>query len=267
METIRAKKSLGQNFLIDTDILSIISNATEIAEKNIIEVWPWYGALTEYIKIQNPLHLDLVELDNDMIRILKKEYGTEKKFTIHHQDILSFIPSHRPYKVIANIPYYITSPILFRFLYDLEEKPNTMVILMQKEVGEKILAKKWKKNQYSALSLAMYLACEDISLVTFVPKEAFSPSPKVDSVVLRFELRKNRDEQEETALLDIWRQAFRTPRKTLKKNLQWSRYELLCSWSFLQDIGYSESVRAEAIDFWDWKRILKKFPIFCESLQ
>lgn len=142
METIKAKKSLGQNFLIDEETLFDISSSTRITGKNIIEVGPGYGALTEYIIRENPHVLTLVELDRDMIRILDDRLKNEWKnvsIFIENQDVLQFVPKEENYSVIANIPYYITSPILFRFLYDLPNPPDEMTIMMQKEVGEKIL--------------------------------------------------------------------------------------------------------------------------------
>jgi 16S rRNA (adenine1518-N6/adenine1519-N6)-dimethyltransferase len=138
MQKIHAKKSLGQNFLIDASALTDIASGLEITGKHIIEVGPGYGALTDYIIPESPLSLDLVELDRDMIEILEKKYNINT-LTIHHIDILHFTPLYERYSVIANIPYYITSPILFHFLYDLENQPNEMIIMMQEEVGEKIL--------------------------------------------------------------------------------------------------------------------------------
>jgi len=117
---IKAKKSLGQNFLIDPEALSDISTSIEVTGKHIIEVGPGYGALTEYLIHQKPRQLDLIELDTDMIEILEERQEKEWKapnFSIHHQDVLKFIPKSSTYSVIANIPYYITSPILFHFLY------------------------------------------------------------------------------------------------------------------------------------------------------
>jgi 16S rRNA (adenine1518-N6/adenine1519-N6)-dimethyltransferase len=155
MKPIRAKKSLGQNFLIDEEALTDIAQSLHIAAKHIIEVGPGYGALTEHILSHYPATLDLVELDPDMVEILDERYmgeevapeilGEEKvlvkttPIAIHHQDVLTFTPSYEDYSVVANIPYYITSPILFHFLYDISNPPDEMVIMMQEEVGEKIL--------------------------------------------------------------------------------------------------------------------------------
>jgi len=103
--------------------------------------------LTEKIIAKNPKSLDLVELDRDMISLLQEK--VENKifplenidFQIYHQDVLKFFPQKNDYRLIANIPYYITSPILRHFLYTVENKPQKMLILMQKEVAEKILGK------------------------------------------------------------------------------------------------------------------------------
>jgi len=131
-ESIRAKKSLGQNFLIDHEALSDIASAIDIRGKHIIEVGPGYGALTDYLIESSPTSLDLVELDDDMIPILSEKFA--EKVTIYHQDVLTFVPQYEAYSVLANIPYYITSPILFHFLYDIPHPPEEMVIMMQREV-------------------------------------------------------------------------------------------------------------------------------------
>ena len=133
MKPIKAKKSLGQNFLIDEEALTDIARSINIGGNHIIEVGPGYGALTSYILSHHPDTLDLVELDPDMIELLDQRFmGDEvspdiadnpesilrtSPITIHHQDILTFTPPYDEYSVIANIPYYITSPILFHFLY------------------------------------------------------------------------------------------------------------------------------------------------------
>lgn len=107
--------------------------------KHIIEVGPGYGALTDYLIDAHPASLTLVELDTDMIEILEKKYA-HTDITLRKQDILIYIPELLDYSVIANIPYYITSPILFHFLYSHSfAPPQSMTIMMQEEVGKKIL--------------------------------------------------------------------------------------------------------------------------------
>ena len=257
MEKIKAKKSLGQNFLIDQEALADIADAIAISGKNIIEVGPGYGALTDYIIERKPLSLELVELDSDMIHILEWRYD-QSKLTIHHTDVLQFIPKHKDYSVIANIPYYITSPILFHFLYDIQDQPDDMVIMMQKEVGEKILeGRKEKKPHHSFLSLCMEYACEDIKIIRYVDRSSFDPEPKVDSIVLGFSRKKNRDLQQEKQLIYLWKVAFAHPRKTLLSNLKWSTYNSESIRNIIIELWYDERVRAEAINKNDWIFLLQ----------
>ena len=310
MEHIRAKKSLGQNFLIDHEALIDIASSIDVSGKHIIEVGPGYGALTDYIIQDGPASLDLVELDWDMVKILSEKYPnlvsdksilfdelsdslvevseeiqevsevswisgnepvreskvnqregelsetTGNTFKLHHQDILTFTPPYKDYSVIANIPYYITSPILFHFLYDLPHAPEAMTIMMQKEVGEKILEWRARKPHHSLLSLAMEQACEDIAIIRYVGKESFDPAPKVDSIVLRFDGKKDRNQSEEEALIKIWKVAFTHPRKTLLSNFKWSHYDIEKIKKWLTTCGYDERVRAEAVERNDWNKLL-----------
>ena len=259
---IRAKKSLGQNFLVDIDALIAISSATEITEKNIVEVGPWYGALTDFLLQENHKKIDLVELDSDMIAILRGKMITDwadfsDRITLHHTDVLKFSPNFEKYSLIANIPYYITSPILFHFLYPQNfAVPEEMVILMQKEVGEKILATKGKKTQHSYFSLAMWLACENIEKICLVPSESFDPAPKVDSIVLKFFPKKNRDIDADLQKLEFWDKIFKHPRKTLAFNLKSAGIFDEKILENLKNLWYSEQVRAEAIRLEDWDQIL-----------
>jgi 16S rRNA (adenine1518-N6/adenine1519-N6)-dimethyltransferase len=128
-----------------------------------------------------------------------------------------------------------------------------MVIMMQEEVGEKILAGRNKKPHHSYLSLAMELACEDIEIVRYVGRHSFDPPPKVDSIVLKFKTRKNRDRAKEEALLKLWRYAFTHPRKTLMSNLRGSPYDLDRVKAWILECGYDEKVRAEAVGLEEWK--------------
>ncbi len=253
---IRAKKSLGQNFLIDEEALSDIANSVVVEDRHIIEVGPGYGALTDHLIVGHPASLTLVELDTDMIKILEEKYHSP--ITILHQDVLQFSPDFDEYSVIANIPYYITSPILFHFLYAREfASPQEMVIMMQEEVGKKIL--EWRhprKPHHSFLSLCMEEACTDIEIVRYVPRTSFDPAPKVDSIVLRFVVKTDRDPDEEKRLIHLWKVAFSHPRKTLLSNMKGSTYDITQIRTIITELWYDERVRAEAIAREDWKRFL-----------
>lgn len=252
---IFAKKSLGQNFLVNQVVTTEISRLVDIRDKNIIEVWPWYGALTEKLLDQKPCSLHLVELDRDMIEILedrkmREEFNLwDSDFQIHNADVLDFVPEFQTYNVIANIPYYITSPILRHFLYNLEMSPESMVILMQKDVGDKILGK-WK-NKSSVLSLMVEKKCR-VSEKIFVGKENFIPAPKIESSVLLFEKHENYKDVDDGKFLEVIKKWFLAPRKKLIKNL--------ISWGFdrqkIEDFlclqWLSENMRWEDgdIEFW-----------------
>lgn len=219
---IRAKKALGQNFLQDDFVLEEIANTVEVSENNIVEVGPGYWALTEKILLQEPKNLDLVELDPDMINILEERINTNDfhwdntNIKINHIDVLKYMPEFKQYDVIANIPYYITSPILRHFLYETEVKPTHMIILMQDDVWEKIL---WKgKNKSSVLSLFIEKKCY-VSEVIKVPKECFVPAPKIESSVLMFESHENYNEVDDDFFLKLIKIGFSEPRKKLSKNL------------------------------------------------
>jgi len=248
---ILAKKSLGQNFLVNDDITSEISELIAVEWKNIIEVGPGYGALTERLLEQSPNTLHLVELDKDMIEILedRKMRWELWDFQIHNQDILEFTPEFSSYSVIANIPYYITSPILRHFLYDLENSPDTMIILMQKDVWDKILGR-WK-NKSSVLSLMLEKKCY-VSEEIFVGKENFIPSPKVESSVLKFMTHDKYNEIDDARFLEIIKIWFSSPRKKLIKNLIMGWYDKKKIEDFICLQWKNNNMRGEDgdIDFW-----------------
>ena len=224
--TIKAKKSLWQNFLVNDDILQSIADTFEIKDKNIIEVWPWYGALTEKLLEKKPSKLTLIELDREMIEILQNrinswDFKNSEKICIKNIDILKYFPEFKEYYfVIANIPYYITSPILRHFLYDLEKSPEKMLILMQKDVWDKIILwqdKNWKVKS-SVLSLFVAKKCKAREII-FVWKQNFFPAPKVESSVILFERHNDFDFLDDKIFFDFIKKAFVEPRKKLINNL------------------------------------------------
>ncbi len=262
---IKAKKSLWQNFLVSGIILKEISEILEIKEKNIIEVWPWFWALTEKILEKNPKSLTLVELDKDMIEILKNRIKNNEinisktnKFEIKNIDILKFFPEKKiEYFVIANIPYYITSPILRHFLYEIENIPKKMLILMQKDVGDKILNIFKEKPKSSVLSLFIAKKAY-VSEKLFVSKNNFIPAPKVESSVLLFETHKNYENIDDESFLKFIKIWFSSNRKKLIKNLVlwWFKKEILQK--IFSDLNISENSRAENLNIEKWCKLSQK---------
>jgi len=253
---IFAKKSLGQNFLVNEEITENISKLVPVFEKNIVEVGPWYGALTEKLLEQTPKSLHLVELDGDMIEILedRKIRWELWDFNLYNQNVLDFTPDFLEYYVVANIPYYITSPILRHFLYDLEVSPESMIILMQKDVWDKIL---WKwKNKSSVLSLMIEKKC-DVSEEIFVGKESFIPAPKIESSVLKFYTHNRYSEVNDTIFLEIIKKWFLAPRKKLIKNLVMGWYKKSKIEEYLVEQWYDENIRGEDLNIWEWCKLVE----------
>lgn len=259
---IRAKKALGQNFLVNDSIVTKISQVISPNGRNIIEVWPWYWALTEKLCKENPSALELVELDKDMIEILEDrishndfgDFGHNIK--INNIDVLKYSPPFENYDVIANIPYYITSPILRHFLYDSEKKTDNMVILMQKDVWDKILKK--KKNKNSVLSLFIEKKA-DVSEEIFVAPGNFVPPPKVDSSVLLFKSHWKYEEVSDEEFLNLIHKAFSEPRKKTIKNLEKGGFDKPKMLEIFQRLEISENARAEEINLETWLKILELY--------
>ena len=258
---IKAKKKLWQNFLVNNEIIKKIAGIIEVKWQNIIEVGPWYWALTSELLEKKPKSLDLVELDDDMVFILEDRIKTwdlilgEIDFKINKKDILKYKPEFKKYSVIANIPYYITSPILKHFLYDLENKPDNMVILMQKDVWDKILKK--NKNKTSVLSLMIDKKARVFEKI-FVLKNNFIPAPKVESSVLLFESHNLYNDIPDDKFLKIIKIWFTAARKKLTKNLEKWWFDKKLVTEILESMWYNDNSRAEDLNINDWCELVSK---------
>ncbi|MBU1445904.1 ribosomal RNA small subunit methyltransferase A [Patescibacteria group bacterium] len=176
-------KSLGQNFLMDENILDKIVESAEVNVKDyVIEVGPGLGVLTRKLS-ERARKVTAIELDNGLIPLLQNELSDCKNLKIIHMDALKFTPPDEPYKVVANIPYYITSPLISHFLRA-KSRPSKMVLLMQKEVAEKICA---KKNQLNVLAIHVQVFGEP-KIAARVSKGCFYPKPKIESAILEIEM-------------------------------------------------------------------------------
>ncbi len=251
---IWAKKSLGQNFLIDDKKVQDIADYCELKGKNIVEVWPGYGALTEKLVVKNFNTLTLIELDSDMIEVLE-DRNLSDKIDIKNMDVLEYSPDFEKYSVIANIPYYITSPILRHFLYGVENKPEQMLILMQQDVGDKIL---WTgKNKSSVLSLFIEKKCR-VEEVLLVPKECFHPMPKIESSVLHFETHDDYQNIDDEKFLKIIKAWFGSPRKKLLKNFDHAWFDKQTIENIFQKIWIDENIRWEDLNIAQWCELVSK---------
>lgn len=216
---IHLQKSFGQNFLIDENVLDKIVATAEISQKDtIVEVGPGIGGLT--IKLcKKARKIISIELDKKLLPILKKTLSEFKNIEIINMDALKFSPPKTPYKVVANIPYNITSPLINHFLQS-GNPPKTMTLLVQKEVAEKICERDGKTSILS-LQIKLFGASK---IATKVSKNAFFPPPKVDSAIIKIDIYKNTDPKftdKKTALkiLEIAKRAFSQKRKKLSNTL------------------------------------------------
>ncbi|HRI36807.1 MAG TPA: 16S rRNA (adenine(1518)-N(6)/adenine(1519)-N(6))-dimethyltransferase RsmA [bacterium] len=248
----RAKKSLGQNFLVHEPTLRAISTAVGLCGRNVLEVGPGYGALTEYLLEEQPDQLHLVELDNTLVEHLRGRMDDEwlgKNVSLSHVDILEYRPKWDHYSVVANIPYYITSPILFRFLYEISNPPEHMVILMQREVADRIIADDGKS---SLLSLALWDRCVSIVRIADVPARYFRPAPKVDSVVLRFDVDTNKTPDQD--FVELLKRGFSQPRKKLSGNLAGDRTKTEIE-AILESLSIRADARPESLGLSQWRTL------------
>ncbi|HFK6026137.1 TPA: 16S rRNA (adenine(1518)-N(6)/adenine(1519)-N(6))-dimethyltransferase RsmA [Enterococcus faecium] len=224
------KKSLGQNFLTEPNILRKIVETAQINEHtNVIEVGPGIGALTEQLA-KHAKQVVAFEIDDRLIPVLADTMQPYDNVTIVHQDILKTDLStavretfheELPLKVVANLPYYITTPIMMHFL-ESDLVVDELVVMMQKEVADRISAEPGTKA-YGSLSIAVQYYME-ASLAFIVPKTVFVPQPNVDSAILKLTRRDIPavEVTDEKAFFRLTKAAFQQRRKTLWNNLQHS---------------------------------------------
>ena len=213
----QARKRFGQNFLVDDEIVNrIIAIISPKKSDNIVEIGPGMGALTfplvEYLD-----HLNVIEIDRDLISLLKSK--NQKKLTIYEADALKFDYDQisNNLRFVGNLPYNISSPLLFRLL----SKKNQiidMTFMLQKEVVDRIVAKHGSKT-YGRLSVMMQAFFEVESMFT-VPKESFEPQPKIESAILYLKTRSKPLTQNTKLLEKIVKVSFSQRRKTLKNCLK-----------------------------------------------
>lgn len=224
------KKSLGQNFLIDPNVLvNIVSHAGLSEKTGVIEIGPGIGALTEHLARQAG-KVVAFEIDGRLLPVLADTMSPYDNVTVVHEDILKtdlkqamkdHFADYEEVVVVANLPYYVTTPIIMKFL--LEQIPVTgMIIMMQKEVAERITAVPGTKA-YGSLSIAIQYYM-DAEVAMIVPKTVFMPQPNVESAVLRLTRKETlpAEVRDENFLFKVSRGSFVQRRKTIINNLQTS---------------------------------------------
>lgn len=253
------KKSLGQNFLIDPNILTRIINVSDIDDQtNVIEVGPGIGALTERLA-RVAHHVLSFEIDQRLIPVLADTLSPYDNVTIVHEDILETIlpqsvsdrlDMRKKLSVVANLPYYITTPIIMHLL-ESQLPIDTFVMMMQKEVAQRMTAQAGTKA-YGSLTIAIQYYME-ASIAFIVPKTVFSPQPNIDSAILKLTRREKPvvEVDDEKLFFDLVKASFVQRRKTLWNNLQqhYGKSDDIKDWltRSLESVNIAPSVRGEVL--------------------
>ncbi len=248
----KPNKLLGQSFLHDSRALERVVQAANLSKKDaVLEIGPGLGSLTRLLA-ERAGKVIAVEKDPDLASILQKELGSRRNLEIMQGDILKTkLSLPQKYKVVANIPYYITSPVMRLFL-EREERPELLVLMVQKEVAQRIIAKPPDMNLL-AVSVQIYGVPE---IVSYVSKACFWPQPKVDSAILRITPKGMDANFNAKQFFTIARAGFKQPRKQVGNNLaaglKKTKKEIK---AWLQTKGISYANRPETLSLQDWLRL------------
>ena len=249
---LRYKQSLGQNFIYDDDLLSSLTEAAGVAaDEDVLEIGPGCGSLTKHL-CRAARKVLSVELDERLIPLIQAFLAGESNWSLVQGDIMTLNLAEitrdlqKPFAVVANIPYYITSPIIEKVLAA-ENLPERMVLLMQKEVAERIVSEK---------ETVLSLKCKNrarVRLGAIVPKDEFTPPPKVDSQVIIFEPHAPEVDEK---VFEIIQRGFTAPRKKLIHNLAGlkSKEELV---KIFAELGFSRDARPADLHLKDYERLYK----------
>jgi 16S rRNA (adenine1518-N6/adenine1519-N6)-dimethyltransferase len=255
---LRARKSLGQHFLADESVLQTIVEAAELSPADtVIEVGPGLGILTVEL-VKRAGNVVAVELDIKLASQLKHRLASLINLRVINADILKISLSEllegaSHYKVVANLPYYITSPVL-RYFVEASPKPSLMVVMVQKEVGEAIVAGPGKMSLL-AVSLQVY---SKPRIISHVPAQCFYPQPKVDSVIVRFDLLSSPAVKiaDIGGFFDLVRAGFSSPRKQLHNSLAHSLgMKPAETILLLEEANIDSKRRAETLSLEEWARL------------
>ena len=262
------QKKFGQNFLIDTHVLEKIIRAAEITDQDcVLEIGPGIGTMTQYLA-EHARHVVAVEIDANLIPILGETLAEYSNVTVLNQDILktdiqelvNTYNEGRPIKVTANLPYYITTPIIMG-LFESKVPIDNITIMVQKEVAERMQAGPGSKD-YGALSLAVQYYAEPY-LVANVPPNCFIPRPGVGSTVIRLTRHKEPPVKtsDETLMFRLIRASFNQRRKTLQNGLNnspeipYTKEQIL---EAIESLGLPATVRGEALTLEQFAKLADK---------
>jgi len=260
----RAKKGLGQHFLVDRSVLEKIISAAELAPSDtVIEVGPGLGILTEEL-VKRAGEVIPIEVDSKLAASLQKKLSKFPNLTVINADVLQLAPAELidtkgDYKVVANLPYYIAAPILRYFLEALR-KPSLMIVMVQKEVGQSIVA---QPGNMSILGISVQLYGKP-TIVDYVPAQSFYPEPKVDSAIVRIEVypKPSVDVKDIAGFFEIVKAGFSAPRKQIRNSLaQGLQLDSADVVELLEQAGISPQRRPETISLEEWARLHRAFSL------
>lgn len=257
---IQANKSLGQNFLIDNSVIEEIINNSNIGKEDlVIEIGPGLGVLTNRL-LQEAKYVISVELDQRMVNILQDRFSSNidnGQLEIINDDILKVDlqriieekkPSIKHVKIVANLPYYISTPIIIKLLEN-RLSIDEIIVMVQKEVAERLIARTGSREEGTITYLVEYYA--QAESVVKVPKESFIPSPKVESEVIKLKVRKQPKIaiKDEKILFNIIQKSFMQRRKTLSNALVNSHImaDKTSVEEMLNTLGLDKNVRGESL--------------------
>ena len=262
-EIHEAKKKYGQNFLEDSELSEKIIEISGVSKDiEVIEIGPGLGFLTEKL-IEKSKYLTAFEIDDDLIPVLKKKFQGRDNFSLVHEDFMTtdlgtFLEGKKNIKVVANIPYYITSPIINK-LIEYRKNISEIYLMVQKEVAERIASEAGSKNM-SLLTHAVQFYADAEYLFT-VPKEKFTPVPKVDSAFLKikmFDDEKYEKQISEEEYFKYLKTAFSNKRKSIANNLAGEGYSKEVTGDILEKLGKTRLARTEEFSVQEFINLIEE---------
>ncbi len=255
-----AMKRFGQNFLHDQTVLNRIVSAIDLKNKNIIEIGPGKGALTKLL-LEKANQLVAFEVDYNLSAFLEEEFQEEiknKKFILVNEDFLKIdLSKYKGYTIVSNIPYNITTPILFK-IFENAENFDDVILMVQKEVAERISAKPGTTN-YGKLSISTANFAEAKKLFDISPK-SFYPAPKVTSSIIHLKMKNQKWNIEEEDFLFFIKMCFAMRRKTLINNLKVQKnFDADKVKSFYIANNLNEDIRPQILTLEEYKALFKYF--------
>ncbi len=255
---LRANKNLGQNFLISEEIIFGIVQEAEVSNEDIIiEIGPGLGSLTAKLA-EKAKKVIAIELDSNMIKVLTERFSLYQNVELIHEDVLkvdlkALIQNEEHVKVVANLPYYITTPIVMKLL---EDKLNieSITVMVQKEVGERFCAEPGGK-EYGAITVSINYYTKPC-IVLDVPKENFNPIPEVDSCVVNMKIKQTHiDLKNEKIFFKVIKAAFSQRRKNIGNSLTGIGKNKEEVKEMLGNLNLDSNLRAENLSLEDFARI------------